>query len=98
MLVPFQRYGNWLVQIVALVVSRNTVFTVRMRLIIESQPALLTRGSLYVPAVLMLVPFQRYGNWLVQTVALVVSLSTLFIVRMRLIIESQPLLLIRVSL
>src|ERR1044072_3715838 len=98
MLVPFQRYGNWLVQMVALVVSRNTVFTVRIRLIIESQPLLLMRVSLYVPAALMLVPFQRYGNWLVQMVALVVSLSTVLTVRIRLIIESQPLLLVRVSL
>src|ERR1044072_67459 len=98
MLVPFQRYGSWLVQMVALVVSRNTVFTVRMRLMIESQPALLTRASLYVPAVLMFVPFQRYGSWLVQMIALVVSRNTVFTVRMRLIIESQPLLLVRVSL
>src|ERR1044072_8241677 len=98
MLVPFQRYGSWLVQMIALVVSRNTVFTVRMRLMIESQPALLTRVSLYVPAVLMFVPFQRYGSWLVQMIALVVSRNTVFTVRMRLIIESQPLLLVRVSL
>src|ERR1043165_7082657 len=98
MLVPFQRYGNWLIQMVALVVSRNTAFTVRMRLMIESQPALLVRVSLYVPAALMLVPFQRYGNWLVQTVALVVSRNTVFTVRIKLIIESQPLLLMRVSL
>src|ERR1044072_8031664 len=98
MLVPFQRYGSWLVQMVALVVSLRTLFTVSMRLIIESQPLLLTRVSLYVPAVLMLVPFQRYGNWLIQIVAFVVSLSTLFTVRMRLMIESQPLLLMRESL
>jgi len=97
-LVPFQVYGNWLVQMVALVVSLSTLFTVRMRLMIESQPLRLVRVSLYVPAVLNCVPFQVYGNWLVQTVALVVSLSTLFIVRMRLIIESQPLRLVRVSL
>src|ERR1044072_2560776 len=98
MLVPFQLYGNWFVQMVALVVSLSTLFTVRMRLMIESQPLLLVRVSLYVPAALMLVPFQRYGSWLVQTVALVVSLSTLFTVRMRLMIESQPALLVRVSL
>src|ERR1044072_8495213 len=98
MLVPFQLYGNWLVQTVALVVSLSTLFIVRMRLIIESQPLLLVSVSLYVPAVLNCVPFQVYGNWLVQTVALVVSLSTPFIVNMRLIIESQPLLPVRVSL
>ena len=98
MFVPFQRYGNWLVQMVALVVSRNTGVTVRIRLTIESQPTLLVRVSLYVPAALMFVPFQRYGNWLVQMAALVVSRNTLFTVRMRLMIESQPALLVRVSL
>src|ERR1044072_56739 len=97
-LVPFQRYGSWLVQIVVLVVSRNTVFTVRIRLMIESQPLLLVRVSLYVPAALMLVPFQLYGDWFVQMVALVVSLRTLFTVRIKLTIESQPALLVRVSL
>src|ERR1044072_1865535 len=98
MFVPFQLYGNWLVQMVVLVVSLSTVFTVRMRLMIESQPALLVSVSLYVPAALILVPFQLYGNWLVQMVVLVVSLSTVFTVRMRLMIESQPALLVSVSL
>jgi hypothetical protein len=98
MLIPFQRYGNWLVQIVVLVVSLNTLFTVRIKLIIESQPALLVSVSLYVPAAVMLIPFQPYGSWLVQMVALVVSLNTEFTVRMRLMIESQPALLVRVSL
>src|ERR687892_475130 len=98
MLVPFQRYGSWLIQMVALVVSRNTLLPVSTKLIIESQPLLLMSVSLYVPAALMFAPFQRYGSWLVQIVALVVSLSTVFTVRIRLVIESQPLLLVRVSL
>ena len=96
--VPFHVYGSWLVQTVALVVSLSTLFIVKMRLIIESHPLLLVRVSLYVPAVLNCVPFQVYGNWLVQIVALLVSLSTLLIVSMRLIIVSHPLLLVRVSL
>jgi hypothetical protein len=98
MFVLFQRYGNWLVQIVALVVSLNTVFTVNIKLMIESQPLLLVSVSLYVPAALILVPFHLYGSWLVQMVVLVVSLNTLFTVNIKLIIESQPLLLVRVSL
>src|SRR5688572_24310308 len=96
--IPFQRYGNWLVQTVAVVVSLNAEFTVRIKLMIESQPLLLTSVSLYVPAALILMPFQRYGSWLVQTVALVVSLNIEFTVRIKLMIESQPLLLMRVSL
>src|SRR5688572_8567842 len=95
---PFQLYGSWLVQMVVLVVSLSMLFTVNIKLTIESQPLLLVSVSLYVPAVLMVLPFQLYGNWLVQMVVLVVSLNTLFTVNIKLIIESQPLLLLRVSL
>ena len=98
MVIPLQIYGNWLVQMVVLVVSLRTLFTVRIRLMIESQPLLLVSVSLYVPAALMVLPFQFYGNWLVQIVVLVVSLITLFTVRMSFMIESQPLLLVSVSL
>src|ERR1044072_1631496 len=83
---------------VALVVSLSMLFTVRIRLVIESQPLLLVRVSLYVPAAVILVLFQRYGSWLVQIVVLVVSRNTVFTVKMRLVIESQPLLLMSVSL
>jgi hypothetical protein len=86
------------VQMVVLVVSLSTLFIVRMRLIIESQPLLLVNVSVYVPAAFMVLPLHVYGNWLVQMVVLVVSLNMLLTVRMRLIIESHPLLLVRVSL
>ncbi len=98
MVLPFQLYGNWLVQMVVLVVSLNTLFTVRIKLTIESQPLVLLRVSLYVPAALIVLPFHVYGNWLVQMVVLVVSLRTLFTVRIKLTIESHPLLLVSVSL
>jgi hypothetical protein len=97
-MLPLHVYGSWFVQIVVLVVSLRTAFTVRMRLIIESQPLLLVRVSLYVPAALIILPLHVYGNWLVQMVVLVVSLSTLLTVNIKLITESQPLLLVRVSL
>ena len=45
-------YGNWLVQMVFLVVSVNMLFTVRINVVIESQPAALVSVSLYVPAAL----------------------------------------------
>ena len=45
----------------------------------------------------MVLPFQLYGNWLVHIVVLVVSLSTLFTVRISVLIESQPLLLVSVE-
>ena len=97
-MLPFQVYGNWLVQMVVLVVSVNTLFMVRMRVVIESQPPVLVSVSLYVPAVVYWLPFQVYGNWLVQMVVLVVSLNTLFTVRINVLIESQPAALVSVSL
>ena len=39
-------YGNWLVQMVVLVVSLNILFTVKINVLIESQPAALVRVSL----------------------------------------------------
>src|SRR5687767_14659663 len=98
MLMPFQRYGNWLVQMVAPVVSLRTVLTVSISVLTESQPAVLVSVSLYMPAALYVLPFHVYGSWLVQMVVLVVSRNTVFTVRMRLMIESQPLLLLSVSL
>ena len=83
---------------VVLVVSLSTLFTVNIKLLIESQPPALVSVSLYVPAVLMVIPFQLYGSWLVQMVVLVVSLSTLFTVNIKLLIVSQPLALVSVSL
>jgi hypothetical protein len=83
---------------VVLVVSLRTLFTVNIKLMIESQPLLLVRVSLYVPAVFMVLPLHVYGNWFVQMVVLVVSLSMLFTVNIKLMIESQPLLLVSVSL
>ena len=47
---------------VVLVVSLSTLFIDNIKLLIESQPLALVRVSLYVPAVLMVVPFQLYGN------------------------------------
>ena len=40
---PFQLYGNWLVQIVVLVVLVKVEFTVRFKVATESQPATLIR-------------------------------------------------------
>ena len=78
--------------------SLRTLFTVKINVIIESQPLVVVSVSLNVPAVLIVFPFQLYGNWLVQMVVLVVSLRTLFTVKINVIIESQPLLVARVSL
>ena len=43
MVCPFQEYGNWLVQMVVLVVLVSVAVTVRLRVAIESQPAVLVR-------------------------------------------------------
>ncbi len=41
----------------------------------ESQPAALISVSLYVPAALYVLPFQVYGNWLAQMVAVCVPVT-----------------------
>ena len=64
--------------------------TVRFKVATESQPAALVRLAVYVPAALMVCPFQLYGNWLVQMVVLVVLVSVAVTVRLRVAIESQP--------
>ena len=45
----------------------------------------------------MVCPFQVYGNWLVQMVALVVLVSVGLTVRLRVAIESQPVALVRLA-
>ena len=40
MVCPFQVYGNWLVQIVVLVVLVSVAVTAKLRVAIESQPAI----------------------------------------------------------
>ena len=40
MVCPFQLYGNWLVQIVVLVVLVRIAVTARLRVAMESQPAI----------------------------------------------------------
>jgi len=58
MVCPFQVYGNWLEQMVVLVVLVRVGLTVRFRVAIESQPAALVKLAVYVPAALMDCPFQ----------------------------------------
>src|SRR6266513_6534753 len=59
---PFQMYGNWLAQIVVVVVSLSTAFTFSINVAIESQPVAVVVVSLYVPAAVSMRPFQLYGN------------------------------------
>src|SRR6188768_2762750 len=61
-LIPFHVYGSALEQMVVLVVLVTTGFTTRISVAMESQPVALTNVSLYVPAVVMLIPFHVYGS------------------------------------
>jgi len=94
---PFQLYGNWLEQMVVLVVLVNVGLTVRFSVAIESQPAALVRLAVYVPAALMVCPFQVYGSWLAQIVVLVVLVNVELMVRFRVATESQPVALVRLA-
>jgi hypothetical protein len=75
MLIPFHRYGRAFAHIVVLVVLVTTGFTTRISVAMESQPVALTNVSLYVPAVVMLMPFQRYGKAFAHIVVLVVLVT-----------------------
>src|SRR6202166_2263046 len=95
MLWPFQLYGSWLLQIVVLVVLVTAGFTVKFRVATESQPLALVRFAVYVPAALIVCPFQLYGSWLLQIVVFVVLVSVALTVKFNVAIESQPLALVR---
>ena len=69
---PFQLNGNWLAQIVVLVMLVTASFTTRFSVAMESQPAALMSFTSYEPAAVNLLPFQINGNWLAQMVILVV--------------------------
>jgi hypothetical protein len=73
----------------------TAALTVKLRVAIESQPVALTSVSLYVPAAVMLIPFQRYGNAFAHMVVLVVLVTTGFTTRISVAMESQPVALTR---
>ena len=75
----------------------NVAVTIRLREAMESQPAIDLRFAVYVPAALMLCPFQLYGNWLVQIVVLVVLVNVGVTVRFKVAMESQPAAVVRLS-
>ena len=87
---PFQLNGNWFVQIVVLVVLVNVVFTARINVAMLSQPEILFKVFVYVPAAVMDCPFQLYGNWFVQIVVLVVLVNVAFTARFNVAMLSQP--------
>jgi len=84
-------------QIIVLVVLARVGLTVKFNVAMESQPATLVRLAVYVPAALMVCPFQEYGSWLVQIVVLVVLVSVAVTARLRVAIESQPATLVRLA-
>jgi hypothetical protein len=73
----------------------SVALTVKFRVATESQPLTLVRFAVYVPAALMVWPFQLYGSWLLQIVVLVVLVSVALTVKFRVATESQPLTLVR---
>src|SRR5436190_1359522 len=82
---------------VAAVVSLSTAFTFSINVAIESQPAAVVSVSEYVPAAVSESPFQLYGSWFAQMVAVVVSLRTAFTFSINVAIESQPAAVVSVS-
>jgi len=75
---------------VVLVVLVTAGLTVKIKVATESQPLALIRLAVYVPAALMICPFQEYGSWLVQIAVLVVLVTAGLTVSIKEAIESQP--------
>ena len=80
-----------------LVVLVNVALTVNTNVAIESQPDTLVRLAVYVPAALIVCPFQVYGNWLLQIAVLVVLVKVGLTVNANVAIESQPLMLVKLA-
>src|SRR4030095_11005728 len=94
---PFQVYGNWLLQIVVLVVLARVGFTAKFNAAMESHPAALIKLAVYVPAAVIVWPFQVYGNWLLQIVVLVVLVRVGFTAKFNAAVESHPAALIKLA-
>src|SRR4030095_6928738 len=94
---PFQVYGNWLLQIVVLVVLARVGFTAKFIVAMESQPAALIKLAVYVPAAVIVWPFQGYGSWLSQIVVFVVLVRVGFTAKFNVATESQPAALIKLA-
>jgi hypothetical protein len=95
---PFQVYGSWFEQMVAVVVLVRAAFTISSSVAIESHPETLVSFSLYVPAVEYVLPFQLYGSWFEQMVSVVVLVRTAFTINSSVAIESQSVMLVSFSL
>ena len=94
---PFQVNGNWFVQMAVLVVLVSVGLTIRIKVAIESQPLMLVRLSVYVPAAFIAWPFQVYGSWFVQMAVFVVLVNVGLTVNINVAMESQPLAVIRLA-
>src|SRR3954463_16698328 len=82
---------------VVFVVLARVAFTAKFKVEIESQPAALIKVAVYVPAALIVWPFQVYGSWLLHMVVFVVLVSVAFTLRFNVAIESHPAALIKVA-
>ncbi len=88
---PFQLYGNDDGQTLNVVVLLSIVLMLKINVATESQ-ALdpVNVESIYVPAVVKLLPFQRYGNIDGHTASAVILLSIILTVKINVATESQP--------
>ena len=83
-------------QTFSLVVLVRIELTDKFSVTMLSQPDTLVSVLVYVPAAVYHWPFQRYGNWLLQMLALVVPVSVELTVRFNVATLSQPAALISV--
>ena len=79
------------------VVLVRVAFTFKFNVAMESHPAALIKLAVYVPAALIVCPFQVYGSWLPQIVVFVVLVSVAFTIKFIVAMESHPAALIKLA-
>jgi hypothetical protein len=94
---PFQLYGSLAEQILRLVVEVMGGAIVRFSVAKLSQPPLVFRVAVWVPAALKVNPFQLYGSFAEQILRLIAEVMGGAIVRFSVARLSQPTLLVRAA-
>ena len=94
--IPFQPNGSWLGQILMVSLLLVLFFTINTNVNNESQPAALVKVFVKVPALLQVIPFQLYGNWVEQILMVSLLAVLFFTINTKVNNESQPAVLVNV--
>ena len=94
--IPFQPNGSWVEQLLMESLLTVLFFTINTKDSNESQPAALVNVFVKVPALLQVIPFQLYGNWVEQILMVSLLAVLFFTINTKVNNESQPAVLVNV--